>query len=96
MAMTGTFGRYRAKMNPFQSVSAETKTSWQQSADTHEFIPSKLALTTWQARGLPLPNLDAIRVYRLQRHIQLCSSPRRRAPLASHFPKGEPARGSYV
>lgn len=65
--MNNVFGRHRAKINAFQSVSEETKAYLTTSEGLDPTIPSQLALANWLAKGLSLPDFDAIRRYRLQR-----------------------------
>ncbi|MFN8495328.1 MAG: Xaa-Pro peptidase family protein [Caldilineaceae bacterium] len=65
--MSNTFGRHRAKINAFQTISAETQAHLTKSDGLDPLIPSQLALASWQAKGLPLPDFDVIRRYRLQR-----------------------------
>ncbi|MEZ4660301.1 MAG: Xaa-Pro peptidase family protein [Caldilineaceae bacterium] len=60
------FGRHRAKINAFQTPSAET-IAYAQSIAGQELGPGELAISEWQARGLELPNLNIIRHYRLER-----------------------------
>ncbi|MEM7032428.1 MAG: Xaa-Pro peptidase family protein [Chloroflexota bacterium] len=62
------FGRHQAKIRADQPISDETMAHLQDLDQTRVGLgPGDLALTEWTALGLPLPDLDAIRHYRLAR-----------------------------
>jgi Xaa-Pro aminopeptidase len=62
------FGRHRAKINAQQAVSEQTLAHARRLDQSRVALgPGKLALGEWEARGLALPDLDAIRRYRLER-----------------------------
>ncbi len=63
---TVTFGRHRAKISPLQTPSAET-VAYAQSLNEQALGPGELAISEWLALGLELPDMDAIRAYRLDR-----------------------------
>lgn len=58
-------GRHRPKIGPHQALSKETLAAARLNA--HMLGPGEPALSEWRAAGLQLPDLDAIRSYRLAR-----------------------------
>lgn len=60
------FGRHRAKINAFQSPSAET-IAYAKSLEGQVLGPGELAYGEWAALGLDLPDLPAMRAFRLER-----------------------------
>jgi Xaa-Pro aminopeptidase len=66
MSQTAFFGRHRAKIGALQTPTPETL-EYARSAKERELGPGNLAISEWRERGLSLPNLDAMRQYRLNR-----------------------------
>jgi len=66
MSQLPFLGRHRTKIGAPQTASQETLT-YAQSLNAHVLGPGDLAISEWQAHGLTLPDLPAIRRYRLQR-----------------------------
>ncbi len=61
-------GRYRPKIHARQQISAETQAHLERLDQTRIGLgPGEPALSEWRARGLELPDLDAMRRYRLER-----------------------------
>lgn len=59
-------GKHRAKIGAWQRPSDETR-AYAESLNMHDLGPGHLAVSEWEAAGLALPDLDAIRQYRLAR-----------------------------
>ena len=59
-------GRHRAKIGALQTPSQET-IDYAKSLNLHTLGPGDLATNEWAAAGLVLPDLPAIRRYRLER-----------------------------
>ena len=65
---TPAFGRHRAKINANQAISSETLAYAQQLDQSRVGLgPGALAVREWAQLGLALPDLNAIRSFRLQR-----------------------------
>ncbi|MEM7127054.1 MAG: Xaa-Pro peptidase family protein [Chloroflexota bacterium] len=60
------FGRHRTKISPMQSPSQEAL-EYAQSLSLSDLGPGRLAISEWQEKGLELPDMDAVRRYRLER-----------------------------
>ena len=64
-ARTSTItGKHRSKIGALQTPSAET-IAYAETLNLHELGPGDLAVSEWKAAGLELPDLTAIRHYRL-------------------------------
>lgn len=59
-------GKHRTKINALQKPSPET-IAYAKTLNMHDLGPGKLALAEWKAAGLPLPDMQKIRQYRLDR-----------------------------
>ena len=59
-------GKHRAKISAMQSPSQETM-EYAKSLNMHVLGPGDLAEEEWQGAGLAAPDMDAVRLYRLER-----------------------------
>lgn len=72
MARGAINSRHRTKISPKQTHSAETRHQ-AQALSSNDLGPGELAISEWKAKGLNLPDLHAIRQYRLTRIRQVLS-----------------------